>query len=69
MSGHVALSLADASEVIQKGWGERHRLTGTRVIPLGYTMLYQPRTRDEVEVFVRIFEAGIEYAKSNGKSE
>jgi hypothetical protein len=29
MSGHVTLSFTDAQEVIDKGWGERHRLSGT----------------------------------------
>ena len=67
MSAHVLLSLADAKEVISKGWGERHRVTGT-VIPLGYTLLYIPRNEEEVGVLMKIFEAGIEYAKSNGKS-
>jgi hypothetical protein len=68
MSAHVLLSLADAKDVIAKGWGERHRITGTAVIPLGYTLLYLPRNKEEVEVMGRILEAGVEYAKSNGKS-
>lgn len=65
-SGHVLLSFADAREVIAKGWGERHRLTGT-ALPLGYTMLYVPRNEREIEVMMNIFEAGIEYGKSIGK--
>ena len=68
MSAHVLLSFRDAKEVIAKGWGERHRMTGT-VIPLGYTLLYLPRNAEEVEVLLKIMDAGIEYAKSNGKSE
>ena len=64
-SAHVNLSLADAEEVVRTGWGERHRLSGSR-FPLNYTMLYQPRKVEEIEVFMSIFEAGIEYAKSNG---
>lgn len=68
MSAHVVLSIADAKEVVAKGWGERHRITGTAIIPLGYTLLYLPRNLMEVEVIRSILEAGVEYAKSNGKS-
>ena len=68
LTGHVLLSLADAKDVIAKGWGERHRATGTAVIPIGYTMLYQPRNKEEVEVMAGIMEAAVEFAKSNGKT-
>lgn len=68
MSAHLLLSFADAQEVLARGWGERHRMTGTAVVPLGYTMLYLPRKAEEVDVFMKIFEASIEYAKSNGRS-
>lgn len=64
MSGHVTLSFADAAEVIAKGWGERHRLSGTEWIHLGYTMVYVPRSVEEVETFIRIFQAGVDYMKS-----
>lgn len=61
------LSFPDAKEVISKGWGERHRLSGTKRIPLGYTMLYQPRSVEEVEVFVRIMRASVEFGMSRGR--
>lgn len=64
MSGHVTLSFADAEEVIAKGWGERHRLSGTDWIHLGYTMVYVPRTVGETEVLCRIFKAGVDFMKS-----
>ena len=64
MSGHVTLSFADAQEVIAKGWGERHRLSGTDWIHLGYTMVYVPRTVEEAEVICRIFQAGIDFMRS-----
>lgn len=64
MSAHVTLSLADAREVITKGFGERHRLSGTKLLPLGYTMLYVPRSSDEVDVLVNILQAGIDYMRS-----
>ena len=65
LSGHVVLSYADAKQVIERGWGERHLLSGTRVLPLNYTLLYAPRNIGEVEVFLQIFQASIEYCKSN----
>ncbi|KAK5175024.1 uncharacterized protein LTR77_000160 [Saxophila tyrrhenica] len=68
LSAHVLLSFADAKRVIEEGWGERHRLTGTRFLPLGYTMLYAPRDKGEVEVLLGILEAGMRYAESNGKA-
>ncbi|KYG41950.1 hypothetical protein M433DRAFT_74820, partial [Acidomyces richmondensis BFW] len=64
LSAHVVLSLADAREVVAKGWGERHRASGTRLLPLGYTMVYVPRTVEEVEVCVEIIRAGVEYMRS-----
>ncbi|KAK4508604.1 hypothetical protein PRZ48_002343 [Zasmidium cellare] len=64
LSGHVTLSLADAREVVAKGWGERHRLSGTKFLPLGYTMMYIPRSVEEVEVYRRIFQAGVDYLAS-----
>ena len=68
MSAHVLLSFTDAKDVIAKGWGERHRMTGS-IIPLGYTLLYLPRNKDEIEVLMKIVQASSEYAKSNGKDE
>lgn len=64
LSGHVTLSFADAKEVIQKGWGERHRLSGTERLHLGYTMVFVPNTVQETEVLTRIFQAGVDYMTS-----
>ena len=66
LSGHISLPFPDAKEVIEKGYGERHGLSGTKLIPLAYTMLYEPKSIDEIEVFVRIFQAGIDYVKTGG---
>ncbi|GIZ39140.1 hypothetical protein CKM354_000253100 [Cercospora kikuchii] len=65
LSAHVTLSFPDAKEVLQKGWGERHRLSGTERLHLGYTMLCVPRSVSEVDVFVSVLQAGIDYMKSN----
>ena len=64
MSAHVTLSFADAEEVIRKGWGERHRLSGTDWIPLGYTFLYVPRSVQETEILGQIFQAGVDFMKA-----
>ncbi|KAI0479208.1 hypothetical protein GGR56DRAFT_673144 [Xylariaceae sp. FL0804] len=58
---HVTLSYADAIEVISKGWGERHRMSGTPVLNLGFTLLYVPNTVEEVAVIARLLQAGLDY--------
>ncbi|OAP60448.1 hypothetical protein AYL99_05450 [Fonsecaea erecta] len=56
---HLYLSPADARHVIEKGWGERHRLSKPRTavvnfekahIASTYILIYGPRDTDEVEV-------------------
>ncbi|KAI1419949.1 hypothetical protein F5Y12DRAFT_775360 [Xylaria sp. FL1777] len=43
-STHVCCSLVDAAEVVRKGWGERHRLSGIAgIMPWGYVLVYAPR--------------------------
>ncbi|KAI5370766.1 hypothetical protein Slin15195_G016380 [Septoria linicola] len=64
LSGHVTLSFADAAQVIEKGWGERHKLSGTDWLHLGYTMVFVPRNMEEVAVYTRIYQAGIDFMKS-----
>ncbi|KIW01953.1 uncharacterized protein PV09_06790 [Verruconis gallopava] len=49
-STHLVLSLADSEEVIAKGWGQRHRLSGG-FLPWTYTLIYAPRTDEEFEVW------------------
>lgn len=68
MSGYVTLSWVDAQEVIEKGWGERHRLSGTDLIHLGYTMVYVPGSIEESEIICRIFQAGVDYMKSGSST-
>ncbi|KAI8624215.1 hypothetical protein F5Y19DRAFT_491186 [Xylariaceae sp. FL1651] len=47
-SAHVSLSLVDAAEVVRRGWGERHKLSGVRdLLPWGYVLVYAPRENDE----------------------
>jgi hypothetical protein len=53
---HVWLSEADAKTVVQKGWGLRFPLT---FVDKGWTMVYAPRTMEEVAVVEKIVKAGI----------
>ncbi|KAI0976984.1 hypothetical protein F4678DRAFT_130768 [Xylaria arbuscula] len=47
-STHVCASLIDAAEIVRKGWGERHRLSGVkRIVPWGYVLVYAPREGNE----------------------
>ncbi|KAI1202098.1 hypothetical protein F5X97DRAFT_252918 [Nemania serpens] len=59
---HLNLHPDDAKEVIQKGWGQRHPLTSRSFllkmpVPRQFTMVYAPRTRDELKVVCQIIEA------------
>ncbi|KAI0186326.1 hypothetical protein EV127DRAFT_174082 [Xylaria flabelliformis] len=43
-STHMCLSLVDAAEVVRRGWGERHKMSGVAgVLPWGYVLVYAPR--------------------------
>ncbi|KAI1176949.1 hypothetical protein F4777DRAFT_230562 [Nemania sp. FL0916] len=59
---HLNLHPEDANEIIQKGWGQRHPLTSRcflfkMPVPRQFTMVYAPRTRDELRVVCQIIEA------------
>lgn len=71
-SVHVYLHPADARVVIEKGWGERHRLSrtwpcwlggGQGKLGLGHTwiMVYGARDDDELEVTRRLIGEGIKF--------
>lgn len=64
-SSHVKLSLADAKEIIEKGWGERHGLSGKKLgaktFTHGYLMIYAPRNEEEVKIMGKILRAGVAY--------
>lgn len=55
---HVWLSEADARKVIEAGWGQRFPLT---FVDKGWTMVYAPRTDEELEVVESIVRAGVAY--------
>ncbi|KAK7753224.1 hypothetical protein SLS62_004743 [Diatrype stigma] len=60
---HLNLHPDDAREVLAKGWGQRHPLTAARgplvrmPVPRTFTMVYAPRTADELQVVCRIIQA------------
>ena len=47
--------------MIERGWGERHPISGVVGLPKEYLMIYAPMDEDEVEVVVRIIKASIAY--------
>ena len=53
---HVWLSQADAKIVVENGWGLRFPL---KFVDKGWTMVYAPRTMEEVAVVEEIVKAGI----------
>ena len=69
-SVHVELHPEDVKVVIDKGWGERHPLAlgwQSAFLPEGFTLLYAPRTAEEVEVLMRIVGAGMGWATGGEK--
>lgn len=65
LSVHMYLSPADARGVIERGWGERHRLTtrAGRWIGLGRTwiMIYAPRDEGELEVLRGLLTESVQW--------
>jgi hypothetical protein len=59
---HMTLHPADARVVLEAGWGERHPLARggwfEKFVPEGFVMVYAPRGEEDVEVLVRIVQAG-----------
>ena len=61
-SCHAILSAADAKLVLEKGWGERHGLSGRGLgVPLGYVMIFAPRSVEEVKIIGMVARAAACY--------
>lgn len=60
-SMHVVLSPLDAKLVIEKGWGQRHGLSGTKLMWIGYLLVYAPRNEEELVIVKRILGAAVEF--------
>ncbi|KAI9851507.1 MAG: hypothetical protein M1824_002617 [Vezdaea acicularis] len=58
---HLTLHPADARIVLEAGWGERHPLARggwcTRFVPLGFLMIYAPRSEEELTTVMHIVTA------------
>ena len=67
-SSHAVLSAADAKLVLDRGWGERHGFGGKALgVPLGYIMIFAPRTMQEVEIVGNIRRAAVRYGLEGKK--
>lgn len=71
-SVHVILAPQDCKFVIEKGWGERHRLSGSRPLhalpvppeaklPKEYIWIYAPRDEQELAVMEKILVAAARF--------
>ncbi|KAI1334321.1 hypothetical protein F5Y15DRAFT_420957 [Xylariaceae sp. FL0016] len=64
-STHVYLSLVDAREVVWRGWGERHKLSGVKGwLGWGFVLVYAPRTETELAVWREIVMAGARFVSA-----
>ncbi|KAI8658407.1 hypothetical protein NCS55_01116900 [Fusarium keratoplasticum] len=59
-SMHLNLAPKDAKLVLERGWGQRHPLSG-RMLYTGLLMIYAPRGEEELEVVKRITKASIRF--------
>jgi hypothetical protein len=66
---HVVLHSKDCKVVLEKGWGQRHALSGVdfmkRVagfsLPVNYILIYAPRNEAEIEIAMVIVKASIQF--------
>lgn len=61
---HALIAPRDCKEVITKGWGERHPLSGVfgdKDVQVNFLFIYAPRTEKELEVVTRILDAAVGY--------
>ena len=68
-SMHMCLTVKDAAKVLESGWGERHLLAGKNAspgfsVPSGLVLVYAPRTKDELEICLKILSASSSFAQS-----
>jgi hypothetical protein len=65
---HFSLSPSDTKRVAKR-WGELHGLAGqvygeNRELPATYTMIYSPRTDEELAIARQIVRAGIQFSSA-----
>jgi len=63
---HAILAPLDCQLVVEKGWGERHPLSGViPILPKEYLIIYAPRDEEELQVVERVIVASIGYMTNN----
>ncbi|RYP61243.1 hypothetical protein DL769_007784 [Monosporascus sp. CRB-8-3] len=70
-SAHLTLSLADAEALVERGWAERHRLSGVPAagISWGYVLVYAPRDEREFGFWKEILLASARFVASASGEE
>ncbi|MEM7083962.1 MAG: hypothetical protein AAF465_14630 [Pseudomonadota bacterium] len=63
-SMHVVLSSEDATEIVDKGWGEDHYLVTAGKWPHGLVMVFSPRNHDELETVKSILNRSYQFART-----
>ncbi|THG97956.1 hypothetical protein EW026_g4158 [Hermanssonia centrifuga] len=65
---HVVLAPQDCKLVIERNWGERHKLSGAKILglPKEYIWIYAPRDEEELEVVEKILTASIGFMTGSG---
>ena len=64
-SSHLTLSPRDAALVIERGWGQRHPLSGVRgMLPWTYVLVYAPRDQYELGVWKKLVLASCSFLVS-----
>jgi hypothetical protein len=68
---HLFLPMADAKELVVKGWGEFHPLAFLKEIPSNFIMLYSPRSERELSTVKKIILRSYTFAitSTNGKEK
>ena len=60
---HLALPVAQAADLVAKGWGAPHPWAGTRLTP-GFVMVFGPRDAEELETVAGVLAASHRYAST-----
>ncbi|KAI2778770.1 hypothetical protein F4815DRAFT_231759 [Daldinia loculata] len=67
-STHMVLSLADAATAIERGWSERHRMSGiASIMPWSFVMIYAPRDDEEFRIWKEFMMASARYVLGGEK--
>jgi len=65
---HCMLDTSDAKLLVEKGWAEWFGIAGRVGQKPGTVLVYAPRSTEEMDIMVRIWDAAISFAKDEGKA-